>query len=445
MTSPLSVIATPRRPALLAGFDNQVEVLVRIQAPAAPPDAAAPRPPYAIALVLDRSGSMAGAPMMEARRCAAYVASHLRGDDQVALVSFNHRVRVMHAVQPRGDGRALMAAIEDIRSGGNTDLHGGWRAGADALAALPDSSALALKRVILLSDGQANHGLTSAPDITLQCAEAAAQGISTSTYGLGNNFNEDLMVAMGQSGRGNHYYGDTAADLMEPFEQELALLQNLCACDITLRANVPPGVSVEALNPYPGNAEEGWCLPDLPYGAEAWMALRLTVPKALLPEEGKALHLLEVTATGSSLAGLPVPLPPAWLSLPALPQAAFGALGEDALVVRRLDELEAGKLLVAARAVAATGNWDAVDSMLAQARARFAGNPWVAGVIVSIEKLAMRRDLETFSKEAMYTSSNMFRRITETLELADMGDEAAKLIYLRRRMMQGKSGGPKAG
>jgi Ca-activated chloride channel family protein len=442
MTSQLSVIATPRRPALLAGFDNQVEVLVRIQAPAAPPDTAAPRPPYAIALVLDRSGSMGGAPMLEARRCAAYVAGHLRGDDRVALVSFNHHVRVLHPLQARGDGRALQAAIEGIRSGGNTDLHGGWRAGADALSSLPES-AVALKRVILLSDGQANHGLTSTSDITLQCAAAAAQGISTSTYGLGNNFNEDLMVAMGQTGRGNHYYGDTAADLMEPFEQELSLLQNLCACDITLRAKVPAGVGVEALNPYPGNAEEGWRLPDLPYGAEAWMVLRLTVPKALLPEDGKPLHLLEVTATGSSLAGLPVPLPPAWLKLPALPQAAFGALGEDALVMRRLDELEAGQLLVAARAVAATGNWDAVDGMLAQARSRFAGNPWVAGVIESIEKLARRRDLETFTKEAVYTSTHMFNRITETLEAADMGDEAAKLAYLRRRLLQGKSGYPR--
>ena len=164
MTSPLSVIATPRRPALLAGFDNQVEVLVRIQAPAAPPDADAPRPPYALALVLDRSGSMAGAPMMEARRCAAYVAGHLRGDDQVALVSFNHHVRDLHTLQPRGDGRALQAAIEGIRPGGNTDLHGGWRAGADALRTLPDRAA-ALRRVILLSDGQANHGLTSTADI----------------------------------------------------------------------------------------------------------------------------------------------------------------------------------------------------------------------------------------------------------------------------------------
>ena len=445
MTSQLSVIVTPRRPALMAGFDNKVEVLVRIQAPATPPDAAAPRPPYALALVLDRSGSMAGAPIMEARRCAAHVAGHLRGDDQVALVSFNHHVRVPHALQPRGDGRGLLAAIEGLRSGGNTDLHGGWRAGADALAKLPAGNAVALKRVILLSDGQANHGLTSTADIALQCAEAAAQGLSTSTYGLGNHFNEDLMVAMGQNGRGNHYYGDTAADLMEPFERELSLLQNLCACDITVRAHVPAGVNVESLNPYPGTAEEGWRLPDLPYGAEAWMMLRLTVPKGLLPEDGKALQLLEITATGSSLAGLPVPLPPAWLNLPTLPKAAFGALGEDALVVRRLDELEAGQLLVSARAVAAAGNWDAVDGMLAQAKARFAGNPWVAGVIESIEKLAARREFETFSKEVAYSSHSMFRRITESLEQADLHDEAARLIYLRRRLRQGKSGDPTAG
>lgn len=33
------------------------------------------------------------------------------------------------------------------------------------------------------------------------------------TYGLGRDFNEDLMVEMGRRGAGNHYYGDTAADL----------------------------------------------------------------------------------------------------------------------------------------------------------------------------------------------------------------------------------------
>jgi len=96
--------------------------------------------------------------------------------------------------------------------GSNTDLHGGWRDGANTLG---DVAGSGLKRVILLSDGQANEELTNPVDIAAQSAEWAARGITTSTYGLGKCFNEELMVAIARSGGGNHYYGDTADDLME--------------------------------------------------------------------------------------------------------------------------------------------------------------------------------------------------------------------------------------
>ena len=75
------------------------------------------------------------------------------------------------------------AAIDGILTGGNTDLHDGWRAGSDALAAPPLPAGL--KRAILLSDGGANQGITDAAEIAKQCAELAARNISTSTYGLG--------------------------------------------------------------------------------------------------------------------------------------------------------------------------------------------------------------------------------------------------------------------
>ena len=135
------VVVNPRRQALLAGFYNKLEVLVRVQAPAtaanADGSAKPPRPPYAIALVIDRSGSMSGPPLEEAKRCAAFVADRLRGDDQAALVAFDHRVLTLQGALPRGDGSALKAAIAGIQPAGNTNLYGGWRAGADALAKQP--------------------------------------------------------------------------------------------------------------------------------------------------------------------------------------------------------------------------------------------------------------------------------------------------------------------
>jgi hypothetical protein len=89
-----SIVAlTPRRTGLCAGEHNTIEVLVRIQAPAAPASHGAQRPPQALALVIDRSGSMAGRPLEEAKRCAEYVLGKLRPADAVALVKFDNRVQ----------------------------------------------------------------------------------------------------------------------------------------------------------------------------------------------------------------------------------------------------------------------------------------------------------------------------------------------------------------
>ncbi len=129
-----AVVLTPRRAGLRPGQDNTVEVLVRIQAPDALSGHAAERPPQALALVIDRSGSMQGRPLTEARRCAEYVVGKLRPTDAVSLVQFDNRVQRLWPAVPLGDGAPLRAAIAAIHSGGNTHLHGGWREGADTLA-----------------------------------------------------------------------------------------------------------------------------------------------------------------------------------------------------------------------------------------------------------------------------------------------------------------------
>ena len=108
-----------------------------------------------------------------------------------------------------------------------TNLHGGWFQGAETLA--PHTKDDVTSRVILLSDGCANHGLTDPDQIYAQCADLARAGVSTSTYGLGHGFNEELMIGMARHGQGSSYYGQTADDLMDPFREEFELLNALCA------------------------------------------------------------------------------------------------------------------------------------------------------------------------------------------------------------------------
>lgn len=121
MNAHLSLASTvglvPRRAGLCAGQGNTVDVLVRIQAPDAPTGHGAQRPPQALALVIDRSGSMSGRPLEEAKRCAEYVLGKLRPSDAVALVKFDNRVQRLGPAAPLGDGAHQRAAIAGISRG----------------------------------------------------------------------------------------------------------------------------------------------------------------------------------------------------------------------------------------------------------------------------------------------------------------------------------------
>lgn len=432
-----SVILTPRRAGLRAGQDNTVELLVRVQAPDAPAEHAAQRPAQALALVIDRSGSMHGRPLAEARRCAAHLISSLRPSDSVSLVAFDHRVQRLWPALPVGDGVAQHAALAAVASGGNTDLHGGWRAGADTLA---EVSGNGLKRVIVLSDGQANTGLTDAAEIAAQCATWADQGISTSTYGLGNGFNEALMVAMARAGGGNHYYGDSAEDLMQPFQQELELLANLCLRELRLTLTTAPGVELEVLNRLP-RAEGGWRLPDLAWGAEGWAVLRLKLTAAVLPPPGQHLPLLQTRVWGRSLDGQSLTLERARLALPVMSGLAFDDLADDELVGRRLAELAAAESLARMRTAAALDDWTAVDRLLAQASRQFAGNAWVAQMLAAMAQIAQGRERERMVKEATYSELALATRLAAKDEGAAFlaAEEAhGRPAYLRRKRTQGK-------
>ena len=361
----------------------------------------------------------------------------LRPTDSASLVQFDNRVQRLWPAVPLGDGAPLRAAIAAIQEGGNTNLHGGWADGVDTLTQVPGAG---LKRVILLSDGQANEGVTEPDAIAEQCARWAGDGITTSTYGLGNHFNEDLMVAMARAGGGNHYYGESAEDLMDPFQQELELLGNLCLRGLRIGATGPDGVAVEMVNELP-TVEGGWRLPDLAWGAEAWAVLRLKVPVTSMPAVGGLLPLLKVSVVGMSLDGEAVQLERAGLALPVMDSKTHSALVDDELVARRLVELAAAEALNRMRTAAGRHDWAAVDRLLEEASRQFAGNEWVAAILEAMKRIAESRSREWMMKESRYSSARLSSRLVSKDE--DIGFSAAMEsadvpAYLRRKAEQGK-------
>ena len=435
MTQP-TLLLTPRRRALLAGHDNLLDVLVRVQAPEAPPALQPKRLPLHVALVIDRSGSMAGPPLQEARRCAAHVIDGLQPTDVASLVVYDNTVETVVAAGPIGDRSRFHAALRAVRSGGSTNLHGGWLRGAETLA--PLTNAETLSRVILLSDGCANAGLTDVRGIERQCRELAEAGVTTSTYGLGHDFNEELMVAMAQAGGGNHYYGQTAEDLMAPFQEELALMKATAARTVRLTLDAPGGVTLQVLNDYLKD-DGAWRLPDLLYGGEAWALVRMTVP-AWRAAGGDAVALLTARVSYVDESGERVGLAPAALRLPALPADAFAAIAEDTLVATRAKELEAAGIQRRARTAVQQNDWPEVDRLLVELEVLARDHEWIRGVLGELRDLASRRDAPLLAREALYSARRMSGRVAACMEPASLCAATDMPAFLRRKTSQGKGG-----
>lgn len=432
----LTVLMTPRRPALLCGFDNTVELLLRLQAPAAPP-AASERSPFNLAIVLDRSGSMAGRPIDEAKRCAGMIVDRLGARDRAALVVYDGDIDVLVGTTPAADKAVFHRAIASVDSRGSTNLHGGWLKGAELMAAEAKESTVT--RVLLLSDGHANVGVTDVGVIAQQCAQLAGAGVTTSTYGLGRGFNEDLMIGMAKAGLGNSYYGETAEDLMDPFTEEFDLLAALCAKRIHLRTDFAAPVAASVLNGFSQSRGGGHRMPDLAYEGESWAVIRLTVPKTHAGDgDGAFIDLGAVTIVCQTLDGALQTLAPVAIRLPSLSPVAFGAVAEDPLVKRRVQELEAAGIQDRAQNAARNGDWAEVRRLLGEARENAGDNEWLGAVAGKLEALAERTDAAMFSKEAMYASAKMRSRLTAANEAPELSADKGP-SYLQRKPAQGKA------
>ena len=432
-----NIIVTPLKSAVLKGHRNKLNVLVRMQAPDLLEISSNSRTPYGIAFVIDRSGSMAGKPLDEAVRCVNFMVDRLLESDVAALVTFDSNVTLDYPLTALCDKREIKTILATVHSGGTTNLHGGWRAGADEF--VHKESKAAIKRVILLSDGRANEGLTNSNQIAAQAEEFASKGITTSTYGLGREFNEELMVDLAKAGQGNHYYAESAEDLLESFNEEFELMDNLWAKDMVLSIQPKDGVQIKLMNDYRRIDGElySWRMPSIAYSSEAWAMFEVTMDAEL--SDGQFAELFAASLIGVDIDGQAIKLDAPLLKLPVIKSQAYSAIAEDELVKRRLDEVMAAEYLQKARRAVQHGDWDTADGLLQDAKVLFRTSPWAKDVLESMEKLAKKRDDAFFMKEALFSTVRMSSRLSSKSEHASVLSEADSISFLRRKTAQGKA------
>ena len=427
----LKLILQPLRQGLPASGPCDLHVLVRVQAPERPANLNRKHTPLHLAVVLDRSGSMSGQPLQEACRCASAIAERLVAGDQVAVIAYDNRVRVLRPCQPVGDLAELQRQIHALTAGGNTNLHGGWAAGVEALrqAHRPD----VISRVLLLSDGAANNGITDPETLGSAAQAAALEGISTSTYGLGRDFEEGLMTAMAKQGTGRSYYGDLAEDLLDPFMEEFDLLSNLVARKLTVAFDTPDGWTLTQLNGY-AQAELGqWRLPDLASQAEAWALFRLQ--GTCTAKVGELMDLGRIKITWQDLEGQANHSAAATFLLPALPEAEALALPRDPQVANRISELRVGELQALAHQAAELDDWNLVRTYLDEMKALAADHPWSKVVVDELSSLLEHREFRSLKKEFLYQSMATSDRLTDCDEDLFMPSSSS---YTRRKPRRGK-------
>lgn len=429
----IEVVLDTRKKVITEDSADSLDVLLRLRAHEQLSKA---RTPLSVALVIDRSGSMQGRKLEEARRCAIEILNRMDAKDMVTVVTYDDRVDVTLNLMTVGLAKVLLPAkLDEIYPRGSTALHDGWLKGAELLAPLSNNDQMC--RVILLSDGQANMGIVDPDEIAEQVRALANAGITTTTVGIGLGFNEELMTAIANAGQGNAWYGQRAEDLAESFDAEMSFLSALAWRDVKVRINSDLD-TIHVRNDYMRNGND-WSLPSIAANSEVWMAVSVSMNEVAKAQKNG--EVLRFTIKAKDADGMQQRFSVSLPELKVVDPQTYKEAEENELVARRFLEIQAADLQREARGYVKSRNWSAVERLLADLEERSINNPWLNETVKYLRQLMERRDYDTMEKELLYSSRQMKNR-SATLNdsvMFCMSTEAELPAFLRKKMAQGRN------
>jgi len=205
--------------------------------------------PLNLALVIDKSGSMAESDKMSrVKESLRTLVGKLRPDDIVSIVVFDTEAEVLFPASRIGDGYELRRAIDCIEPDGSTNLHSGLMLG--YREALKNFRKDSTNRVILLTDGIANVGTIDPKKIAAESSEFNGQGLDLSTIGVGLDLNNELLRTLAKSGRGLYHFVSDYQDIEKVFVNEVQSLISQVAKRVEVSVDYDPNLQVEKIYGY---------------------------------------------------------------------------------------------------------------------------------------------------------------------------------------------------
>jgi Ca-activated chloride channel family protein len=214
-------------------------VYLRVSLEGLAPDRESTRTPANVVLVIDKSGSMQGDRIEQAKEAALMAVERLGEQDVLGVVTYSSTAEVLSPAGRLRDTEEVRADIRQLQANGSTALYAGVSQGIRELREFVDP--YKLNRIILLSDGLANVGPSSPKDLEGLGREAGGQGISVTTIGLGLGYNEDLMTRLALASDGNHAFVEEPADLVEIFNKEFGDVLAAIGSDVEIIIDCPDG------------------------------------------------------------------------------------------------------------------------------------------------------------------------------------------------------------
>lgn len=349
----------------LVGSTATAYLELKFRAAQIPATALRDRPAVNLCLVIDRSGSMAEAGKLEYVKAAAkYVIDKLEPRDRISVVAFDSDVKVVQKNASVEDKITLKYRIDELFPGSNTNLSAGLTEGYEQVRKFKKKNYVT--RVILLSDGLANEGITDTEKLASLAKHRQRNGIFTTAMGVGTDYDDNLLRLIATGGAGNYYYISRPQEVPNIFAAELAGITNVTAKAIYVDLQLEPGVALAKVHGYQYNDLGGgrYEIPvgDIAAGQEYTIFCELALP---VVNEERTVTLGAVAVRYEDvLAHKRVAASPTRLAVHFVPSAEVVAKNAVAEVMNTAYLMENAAAMEQARALVAGGRRDEAKRVL---------------------------------------------------------------------------------